>query len=67
VRWVSHLTPDRLLDLVSSRSYVITRPAAERAAVLTAVRRLLGTHPALAGRADIALPYVTTCTRARLA
>ena len=67
VRWVSHVTADRLLDLVSSRSYVITRPPAERAAVLAAVRRLLDTHPALAGRTDIALPYVTSCTRARLA
>ncbi len=67
VRWVGHLTPERLLDLVCSRSYVITQPPAQRAAILAGVRRLLVTHPALAGRRDIALPYLTSCTRARLA
>ena len=66
VRWVSHLSPDRLLDLVASRSYVITQPPARRAAVLGRVRRLLDTHPALAGRPEIALPYLTACTRVRL-
>ena len=66
VRWVGHLSPDRLIDLVASRSYVITRPPAQRAAVLAQVRRLLDTHPALAGRPDVALPYLTFCTRARL-
>lgn len=65
-RWVSRLAPDTLLDLVASRSYVITRPAPERAALLAAVRRLLDTHPALTGKAEIALPYVTLCTRAQL-
>ena len=67
VRWVSHLSPDRLADLVASRSYVITQPPAQRARILAQVRRLLDTHPALAGRPDIALPYLTSCTRARLA
>ena len=67
VPWVSHLTPDALLDLVASRSYVITLPDGERAAVLARVRQLLATHPALAGAAEITLPYVTRCTRARLA
>lgn len=66
VRWVSHLTRDALLDLVASRSYVITRPPAEQAAILAKVRRLTWTHPALAGAPGIALPYVTLCTRARL-
>jgi SAM-dependent methyltransferase len=65
-RWVSHLSRDALVDLVASRSYVITRPPAARAAVLADVRRLLGTHPALAGANDIALPYLTLCTRAQL-
>lgn len=67
VRWVSELAPGTLLDLVASRSYVITRPAAVRSAILGAVRHLLETHPALAGRSTIALPYLTLCTRARLA
>lgn len=66
VRWVSHLTPGMVIDLVSSRSYVLTRPPAERAAILGSVRHLLDTHPALAGMDDIALPYLTMCTRAQL-
>ena len=67
VRWVAHLTPAALLDLVASRSYVITQPPAGRERILTGVRRLLQTHPDLAGVSDIALPYVTLCSRARLA
>lgn len=67
VRWHSQLSPQALLDLAASRSYVITAPPAARSATLDGVRRLLQTHPALAGRATIALPYVTVCTRARLA
>lgn len=65
-RWANHLTRDALLDLVSSRSYVIALPPPERAEILEQVRRLLDSHPALAGSARVALPYVTTGTRARL-
>jgi SAM-dependent methyltransferase len=67
VEWRSHLTPETLIDLAASRSYIITMTAGERAAVLAAVRHLLDTHPALAGRAEIVLPYVTRCSRAFLA
>ena len=42
-------------------------PDAERAAVLNRVRQLTQTHPALAGRPDIILPYRTLCWRGRLA
>jgi SAM-dependent methyltransferase len=66
VRWVSRLTPAALCDLVSSRSYVITRPPAERAAILDRIRRLLDSYPDLAGAEEISLPYLTYCTRARL-
>jgi SAM-dependent methyltransferase len=66
VAWRSHLSPDTVIDLAASRSYVITMPADERAAVLAAVRHLLDTHPALAGVADVVLPYVTRCSRAFL-
>ncbi len=65
-RWAAQLTRQAMLDLVASRSYVITRPPAQREAVLAGVRRLLATHPALARAAVITLPYVTVCTRARL-
>lgn len=68
--WTHHLGPDRLLDLVSSRSAVILLPEEDRAALLDEVRALIATHPALAGRSPgrekFALPYVTQCARASL-
>lgn len=54
-----------LLDLVRSRSHVITRTDAERAALLDEVIHLAHTHPALAGRARFDLPYLTWCLRTR--
>jgi SAM-dependent methyltransferase len=66
VEWADRLTRDALLDLVSSRSYVITMSSAQRAAVLAEVRRLADTHPALASRDEFVLPYVTECFRAQL-
>jgi SAM-dependent methyltransferase len=67
VGWRSHLSPDALVDLAASRSYIITMAPGERAAVLAGVRHLLGTHPALTGAGEIVLPYVTRCSRAFLA
>ena len=64
--WVQHLGPDQLLDLVASRSYVILLPSDQRAALLAQVRQLIATHPALVGRTEIDLPYVTQCARATL-
>lgn len=63
VEWAHRLTRDQLLDMVSSRSYIITLPAAQRAHVLAAVGRLADTHPELAGRAELVLPYRTECFR----
>jgi SAM-dependent methyltransferase len=65
VEWTHRLSPPGLLDLVASRSYVITLAAAERASVLDRVAALLHEHPALAGRDAIDLPYVTRCSRTR--
>lgn len=67
VEWTRRSTPEEIIDLVCSRSYIITMPPAGRAAVLARVRHLLGTHPGLAGADVISLPYVTRCTRAQLA
>jgi SAM-dependent methyltransferase len=64
--WVHHLSPDALADMVASRSYVITLPPADRAALLGEVRELVLTDPALVGAGEIALPYVTRCARAQL-
>lgn len=64
--WGYRLTPATLLDLVASRSYVITLPEDERAALLADVRRLLANHPALVGQDTFVLPYVTRCSCTRL-
>ena len=66
VAWVHHLAPDALVDMVSSRSYVSTMPAADHEKLLNELRHLMLTHPSLAGAGEIALPYVTRCWRARL-
>jgi SAM-dependent methyltransferase len=66
VEWTYRITEAVLLDMVGSRSYVITAPPAERGAILGRVRDLVASHPALAGRSEIPMPYVTRCSRARL-
>ena len=66
VEWEHRLSPDELIDLAASRSYVITMPAGRRAAVLAAVQHLAGSHPGLAGSDELVLPYVTECYRASL-
>ncbi|MGH3725290.1 MAG: class I SAM-dependent methyltransferase [Mycobacterium sp.] len=66
VEWTSYLTPQALLDMVSSRSYCITAPEAARKKTLQQVRGLLSTHPALAQSTGLALPYVTVSIRATL-
>jgi SAM-dependent methyltransferase len=67
VEWTNYMTPQALIDLVASRSYCITAPAAARTKTLERVRELLATHPALANSTGLALPYVTVCIRATLA
>ncbi|WP_189925649.1 class I SAM-dependent methyltransferase [Kitasatospora xanthocidica] len=66
IRWEHATTRAGIVDMVASRSYVIALPEPERARLLADVERLLVTHPDLAGRDAIALPYVTRCTRVRL-
>jgi len=66
VEWTSYLTPQALIDLVASRSYCITSPAAVRTRTLDRVRELLATHPALANSTGLALPYITVCIAATL-
>lgn len=66
VEWTNYLTPQALIDLVASRTYCITSPAEVRTKTLVQVRELLATHPALANKEGLALPYVTVCVRATL-
>lgn len=64
--WSEVVGPERLIDMVASRSAIILLPPDERAAVLGEVRRLIATHPALVGRTEFEVPYVTDCVRAAL-
>ena len=66
VRWRQPVTRQEVLDLVASRSYVITMPDQERSRLLGEVAELLSDHPALSGRDEIELPYVSRCTRVSL-
>ena len=67
LRWQQLVTRQEVLDMVASRSYVISMPAPERDELLGEVAELLSEHPDLSGRAEIALPYIARCTRVRLA
>ena len=53
-----------LRELAASRSYLLTLPAARREELLAAVDELVATHPDLAGRGVVDLPYVARCWRA---
>lgn len=67
VRWSRPMTPERLVELFSTRSYVIVAPEPERRRLLSEVRELSETHPELAGRESFEMPYMTRCFRAELA
>lgn len=45
----------------------VAEPSEERAAVMAGVHNLLETHPDLAGRHSIPMPYLTRCSRTVLA
>lgn len=64
-RWADRLPAGALRTLAGTRSYLLTLPDDERAALLAEVDALEATHPDLAGRAEIDLPYVTSAYRAR--
>ena len=60
--WERRLRRDELHALISSRSYVITMSAEERAVLGDRVDELLDTHPDLRGRDTYVLPYITRVT-----
>lgn len=62
--WSQPLTPQGLVDLIASRSYVVTASPAEHDQILGRVKQLTEQHPDLAGKSEFAMPYVTYCTRA---
>ncbi|GAB3856261.1 class I SAM-dependent methyltransferase [Micromonospora andamanensis] len=59
------LTPDELLGLVRTRSHYLTAAPDRQAEVDHQVRTLLQTHPDLATRDTITLPYTTLVARAQ--
>ncbi|MFF4878493.1 class I SAM-dependent methyltransferase [Micromonospora sp. NPDC000668] len=61
----TRLTPEQLLGMVRTRSYWLTASPQERDEVDRKVRDLLASHPDLAGRETIELPYRTLVFRAR--
>lgn len=66
VRWSRPMTLDGLLELVKSRSYIITASPEDRQRMLDGVARLVADHPDLAGRQTFELPYRTFAFRASL-
>lgn len=61
--WERPFDRQGLLDLVASRSYLITASAEIRSDVLRRVSDLLDTHPELAGRESWRMPYRTEAFR----
>ncbi|GGM30184.1 hypothetical protein [Micromonospora yangpuensis] len=58
------VTPDELAGLVRTRSHYLVAEAPQRQIIDDGVRDLLATHPDLAGRERIELPYRTFVFRA---
>jgi SAM-dependent methyltransferase len=63
IRWSTRLTPEGVVDLVASRSWVITMPDLRRRDLFADIRHLLATHPDTAGRDVVELPYIARCYR----
>ncbi|MFI7603650.1 class I SAM-dependent methyltransferase [Micromonospora sp. NPDC049366] len=64
-RHTTTLTPDEILGMIGTRSYYLTASEQERETVDRELRDLLATHPDLAGRTTVELPYRTVVLRAR--
>jgi SAM-dependent methyltransferase len=60
-RHVQRITPGGVVQRVASVSHVAVLPEAERELVLTEVRDLLATHPAVRGREIVEIPYRVDC------
>ncbi|WP_433127626.1 class I SAM-dependent methyltransferase [Micromonospora sp. CA-240977] len=59
------LTSDELIAMLHTRSYWLTASAERRETIDRQLRELFATHPDLAGRATVELPYRTIVLRAR--
>jgi SAM-dependent methyltransferase len=62
--WTRRITRKELLDMVASRSYVITAPSEERARILAEVSGLFDAQRRIEGGAEVAdIPYRTEAFR----
>ncbi|MEU4439134.1 class I SAM-dependent methyltransferase [Micromonospora chalcea] len=59
------LTPDEVVSMLHTRSFWLTADADERRRVDAELAELFATHPDLAGRETVELPYRTMVLRAR--
>ncbi|WBB66062.1 class I SAM-dependent methyltransferase [Micromonospora sp. WMMD812] len=59
------LAPDEVVGMIRTRSYYLTASPDDQRRVDRELRDLLGTHPDLAGRETVELPYRTIVLRAR--
>ncbi|WP_200210252.1 class I SAM-dependent methyltransferase [Micromonospora coerulea] len=59
------LTPDEVVGMLRTRSYYLTAAPQEQQRVDRELRELFATHPDLAGRETVELPYRTLVFRAR--
>jgi hypothetical protein len=58
--------PERVIvDRFMSVSFIAALPAAERDAIATQIRALIDRTPALAGRSEVTVPYVTMAFHCR--
>ncbi|MET7807428.1 class I SAM-dependent methyltransferase [Micromonospora chersina] len=59
------LTPDEVIGMLHTRSYWLTATPAEQERIDRELRELFASHPDLAGRATVELPYRTLVLRSR--
>lgn len=64
VPWADRIPTASLRPLAASRSYLLTLPEARREELLAEIDELVATHPALAGRTEVDMPYLAECWRA---
>jgi SAM-dependent methyltransferase len=63
-RHATTMTADEVVAMMTTRSYYLVAPPGRRRSFEAELRRLVGTHPDLAGRSSFPVPYRTEVYRA---
>ena len=63
ISWTWSITPEKLVESMTSYSYVLAMSDDEREERLAGAHRLMRTHPDLAGRSIVDVPIQTVCYR----